>query len=129
MEQLSMDDLLYQFDEDIAKWEDVLGCFERCTVKAYIPKEAVSSLEQGSMHRIHNQYQYELWREYAGAIFSYLGPGDVWGKACDMLREFRDAEKPCPMEIRRSIKHPEWDYFKPSRVTEYLDSSIKLTKY
>lgn len=118
--------MLEQFDPQLAKWENILGCFERCIVLAYIPKDVLSPLEQ---RMLHDPDAYNLWREYAGAIFSYLGPGDVWGKACDMLREFRDAEKPCPMEIRRSIKHPEWDYFKPSRVAEYLDSSIKLTKY
>lgn len=120
MEQLTMFEVLEQFDPNLAKWDNVLNCFEKCTVLAYIPQDALSPLEQ--WRRKYNPDDYKLWGNYAMAIWRRLGHSDkAWSIACNMLQEYRDSNRPCLMQINRSIEFPDRYYFKPDRVAEYLD--------
>jgi hypothetical protein len=127
MEQLSIFDVIYEFDENQAHWENVLDNHERCTVLAYIPDDALSPLEiphrSGSKEFEHHK---TIWGNYATAIWHYVSwveriPSETsWRFACDRLKEFRNANKPCPMEITRSFRFKDRPYFKPEHVVEYL---------
>lgn len=119
MNQLTIFDVIERFDENLANWTDVLGSFERCTVLAYIPKEAKSAMKNGFPDTPEKKRIDDIWGNYACAIMSYIGFVDKrWEKACNKLQEYRDAGKPCPMEIHRR-KDGTMD-FVPERVVEYL---------
>jgi hypothetical protein len=120
MEQLSMDDLLYQFDEDLAKWEDISGHFEICTVRAYIPKDALSPLEQWQMRweDPERKRREKLWLDHCVAIWHQVGFAEnAWQIACRKLESYRDEGKPVEMQLTRR-KHG--IDFIPDRVAEYL---------
>jgi hypothetical protein len=127
MEQLTIDDYYWEFNESLANWDDVLGQFEKCTVLAYIPKDALSPLEcgiDGKGFRIGSKewkYHTKLWRDYTVAIWNQIGfVDDAWEKACRKLQKYRDEGKPCEMELTRSDHFMRMNDFRPEHVTEYL---------
>lgn len=120
IDQLTIFDVLYEFDETKANWTDILRTFERCTVLAMIPEEGMSPLENPFKRGTEDHTKRDrLWSDYTYAIFSYLD-GDQstkWFRACDMFKKHRDDQKPCPMVVYRSKRS---DEFRPSHVVEYL---------
>lgn len=120
MQQLSMDDLLQQFDEDLANWKDILGQFEICTVRAYIPIDALSSLEQWQMRweDPERKRRVKLWGDYCTAIWHHVGFAEnAWQIACKKLENYRDERKPVEMQLTRRKNGID---FIPDRVVEYL---------
>lgn len=123
MQQLTIFDVMYQFDENLANWKDVLGQFEKCIVLAYIPEDALSPLEQGysGPGNQEKERRHKLWGDYTTAIWHHISfVDDAWEKACRKLQEYRDTNKPCPMEIHRSNHFMRMNDFKPDHVIEYL---------
>jgi hypothetical protein len=126
MDQLTIFDVINQFDEILANWINVFNEFDKCYVKAFIPKDALSPLEQGYSGTINpeKERRHKLWGDYTTAIWSYLmdvekiPQGKAWDEAAEKLKEYRDTEKPCPMEVVRW--HSRNTDFRPEHVVEYL---------
>jgi hypothetical protein len=127
MDQLTIFDVINQFDESRVRWENVMNEFEIGYVKAYIPKDALSPLEQNYSNGLSGAERerfHKLWSNYTSGIWGYILSTEKiphstsWHKACDRLQEYRDAGKPCPMEVVRWFnKHND---FYPENVIEYL---------
>lgn len=129
MEQLTIDDVIFQFDENLANWEDVLGQFEKCSILAYVHEDALSPLEVGNGFRYDSEvfnYHTKIWGRYASAIQKYLlwvekEPNETsWNKACRRLQDYRDSKKPCPMIVSRSKHFNNMNNFRPNHVVKYL---------
>jgi len=124
--QLTIDDVIYAFDEKLANWQDILGKLELCYVKALVPEGALDPLEQSynprnpEKERIH-----QLWSNYATAIQGYIlrnegvPHGEAWHLATERLKEYRSNQEPCPMEVTR-YPYSSREDFKPDHVVEYL---------
>lgn len=118
MQQLTIFEAMVQFDESRANWKDVAGHFEKCTILAYIPKEALAPTEIpyriGTPEWDHHK---KIWGDYCTAIWHYFWREDnAWEKACRKLQKNRDEGKPCQMEIHRD----NFGCFRPDHVVEYL---------
>lgn len=114
MDQLTIFDVMSQFDENQANWVNVMNQFDKCTVVAYIPKEALSPTEIPYRHGSKEwDYHKKIWSDYCTAIWHHVGK---WEIALDKLEKYRDEGKPCPMMIYRDNR----GCFKPEKVVEYL---------
>lgn len=128
MEQLTIFEVLNQFDENLANWENVLDNHENCTVLAYIPEDALAPTEMFGLRWDNPMYirKKKLWGDHATAIWGYVSwvegipSGTSWTIACNRLKEYRDAKKPCTMVITRSYRFKDRPYFKPDHVVKYL---------
>lgn len=123
MDQLTIFDVMSQFDENLANWTDVLGHFETCVILAYIPKDALSPLEQWTLRwdDPERKRKEKIWRDYCTAIWHQIGNvDDSWEKACRKLQKYRDEGKPCEMELSRSHRFMRMNDFRPDHVVEYL---------
>ncbi len=124
--QLTIDEVIHGFDESLANWQDVFGNHEECFVKSIIPQEALSPLEQHYSGPDHPEKDkvHMIWRDYVVAIwgyiqqFEYVPHEDTWDMATERLKEYRDKQEPCPMEVTRHQRSRE--DFKPAHVVEYL---------
>lgn len=47
MNQLTIFDVIEQFNENLANWTSVGGSYEKCTILAYIPRDALAPTEAG----------------------------------------------------------------------------------
>ncbi|GGD05205.1 hypothetical protein [Pontibacillus salipaludis] len=114
MSQLTLEDLIYQFDESkINVKQSYLDRMEYFEVKAYIPENVKGPLELGMRPEGEEfQRKLDLWCKYAVAIWDF--DDLTWQQATQQLRNFRDADQPVGMKI--------WLHsdFRPESVTEYL---------
>lgn len=119
VDQLTIFDVIYEFDESKANWTDVIGHFEKCTVLAYIPKDALAPTEiPYKLGSKEFKYHKQIWSDYCTAIWHQIGFAEnAWEIALRKLKEYRDEGKPCPMDIHRSKSD---DEFRPTHVVEYL---------
>lgn len=119
MDQLTIFEVINEFDDSKCNWVDVLGAFETCTVLAMIPAEGFSPLENPYKYGSEeHQKAHKIWREYAYAIFSHIGPSEKsWEVACNRFKSHRDSNEPCLMQIYRTKRS---DDFRPSEVMEYI---------
>ena len=115
MDQLTIFDVIDGFDESQAYWKDVLGAFEICLVKAFIPKDALSSLETWKKYDKNEQKRmFDVWHDHAYAIYS---AGYSWDSARDLLKKHREEGTPGIMGLYR---YKNGKGFRPARVAEYL---------
>lgn len=118
MQQMTIFDAFHQFDEAQASWQDVMGAFDFCLVKAIIPKDVLSPLE--NPHKLYsNEWGKinDVWGEYAFAVHRAV---NSWGDACSLLKRHREEGTPCIMKLTRSKNGRD---FRPEKVVEYLPVS------
>jgi hypothetical protein len=128
MEQLTIFKVLNEFDENLANWVNVFDNHEHCTVLANIPEDALAPTEMFGLRWDDPMYirQKKLWGDHATAIWDHVSwiegfpSGTSWTIACDRLKEYRDAKKPCFMVITRSHRYKGKIDFKPKHVVKYL---------
>ncbi len=137
IDQLTIDEAIYEFRDDLANWQDILGKLEVCYVKALVPKDALDPLEQSYNPRNPEQERiHQLWGDYATAIQGYIlrnegvPHGEAWHLATERLKEYRSKQEPCSMEVTRYPSSSRED-FQPVHVLSICrgNNAIQLIFY
>lgn len=116
MDQLTIFDVMYQFDESKAKFKKCAAGYEYCDVVVLIPKDVLSPVEYWMKYGARREEEVknrEKWSAYVTAIWNYKSDRD-WETACNMLEEYRDQEKPIAISVYTYTE------FQPEHVIEYL---------
>lgn len=118
MEQLSLIELLNNFNPQLANWKPGVDNHKYCEILAYIPADALSPIEQSYSGPTNDlkEYRHRLWCNHALAINDYLGVNAKWEEAISLLGKHRKANLPIGMKIT------EWrmKYFMNTQVVKYL---------
>lgn len=118
MEQLTIFDVMYDFDESRAIIQQMAE-FKYCNVLAMIPEDVLSPVEFGLENRnfwygsVEEKVNRKKWNNYTTAIWNNEFGRD-WGTACNLLDEYRVKKEPIKMRVYLHFD------FRPNHVVEYL---------